>query len=113
MALGLVLFAAAAWPFGLVQGAAVVVLAYGIVWEGLWQGLGAGLGDAAVDTFAVACGAALGAAAWQRRGPVVAGVIVAATAALAAGIRRRLPCFDPRPRAGGDSMASPISPPPW
>lgn len=91
MAVGLVLCAA----LGMLArdartGAALAVLGYGALWEGAVQAFGAGVGDALVDTFAVACGAVIGAAAWHRNGAVIAGAIVAGSIALAAGIRRRL-----------------------
>lgn len=91
MAVGLVLCAVAALVVpSLWRAALVAAVAYGALWEGLWQRLGAGLPDAALDTFAVACGAIIGAAAWRHKGPVIAGTIAAATAVLVAGIRRRL-----------------------
>lgn len=98
MAVGLCLTAAVAWPLSAfarewVDGIgwlalALVVAAYAVTWEAVIQRLGAGVADALIDTAAVGLGGLIGVAAWERRGGLIGGAIVAALAMLARGVRR-------------------------
>ena len=67
----------------------IVVLCYGIVWEGIVQEYGAGMPDAFVDTFAVAMGGLIGLSAWARRGACLAGALFLFAAVAVAGVRSR------------------------
>ena len=63
--------------------------AYGLLWEVFVQRIGAGWADAAVDTLAVSLGGAVGALAWRRRGPALAGAMLALAAIGWRGVRAR------------------------
>lgn len=96
MALGLMLTAICAVTLGrlfgqaVTAGAQIAVVGYALVWEVIVQRVAAGIGDAALDTFAVALGAMIGVAAWEKRGGFVAAGIAAAILALWRGIGRRM-----------------------
>lgn len=75
-------------PAGL--GAGIGTLGYFTLWEALWQAFGAGVADALTDTLAVALGALIAAALWERRLPVGVAALAVGIGAIWRGIRRRL-----------------------
>jgi len=89
-AIGVFLTAAVGWLAGAWRGAAIVIVAYALGWEG-GQILVAGsaLLDSFVDALAVGCGAVVAAGAWSQRGAAV-GVAMAILAIVGtAGIKER------------------------
>lgn len=71
-------------------GALIGTGAYLIAWEGAWQRFGAGIGDALLDSLAVALGALIAAALWERRLPVGVAALAISASVLWRGIGRRL-----------------------
>lgn len=73
-----------------VAGAQIATIGYALIWEAWVQALGEGLGDAALDSFAVALGAVIASAAWERRGAVLSAALLLAMVSVWLGIWRRM-----------------------
>lgn len=81
---------AACLPFLRRRPVLMVVLAYGLLWEGGQLLLaGGGLADGLLDWAAVTLGAFAGRAAWDRRGRRMAAAIAVLVVVLVAGISKR------------------------
>lgn len=106
-AIGLVAFACLAWIAGRRAGLAIALAAYA-AWEARHAVIGGDVADSLTDLAAFGIGAMLAFAAWDRRGRLVAALLLALVLGLWRGVLRRGRAPD---RAGGQrARKRPLNP---